>query len=326
MNGNGFSAIVHKNEMYDVLNGPNWIRESGRIGVPFGAKFLRTFVILPDSYPVTTDDYRQVIKYNDIDKTSVKLVDFSDIIRNNMPEWFKEKIKKYAISSTQSNENWQDIGQDLFNKLLVKSAGGPGNGGANSATKLQHYINNANSTNDTITVQDKKPRAQSSRNVYKNGGGGNKYNIQMVFPKVNVILTPEDLDNASTSSELHQRPAEYAQGGEIFINGLYPGIDIAAKELISNYAHYELSDVDIYNKIMEESIKICRNEMTLGIIHCISYAMALHSKKGFTTEDVDSAISSGSLMTHAERSLNNLSGCHQKLKLEVTKITEGIIE
>ena len=80
--------------------------------------------------------------------------------------------------------------------------------------------------------------------MYKNGGGGNKYNIQMAFPKVNVILTPEDLDNASTSSELHQRPAEYAQGGEIFINGLYPGIDIAAKELISNYAHYELSDVD----------------------------------------------------------------------------------
>ena len=101
INNSGFSAIVYKDEMYDVLDGARWVRESGRVGVPFGAKFLRTFILLPDDFQITSDEYRQVLKYNNNEKTDVKLVDFSDIIRNNMPEWFKEKIKKFAFASTQ---------------------------------------------------------------------------------------------------------------------------------------------------------------------------------------------------------------------------------
>ena len=158
----------------------------------------------------------------------------------------------------------------------------------------------------------------------KLGGNGNQYSTIIQLPKIEYITSIDDLNNSSACS-LFNKAAEFVQDGAIYINCMYDVIDDAIEAVMTNFAFYEVSDLDLYYKIKDEAQIICRNEMTWIVLKAIGYALAKKSKKGYNAEDIEIGLHAVSLTTHADTLIDNLDDCHRQLKVKVAEITSGII-
>ena len=113
-----FSGLVYKNEIYDVCSEIRWKKVAGMLGVLYGARYLRVFVELPDTVKVIPDQYRVSIQKPDAEKSEIGMLDYAQEIRENMPQWFKDKIKEFAPANVNSDDI-QKRAQELLNKHIA---------------------------------------------------------------------------------------------------------------------------------------------------------------------------------------------------------------
>lgn len=305
-----FSGLVFKNEIYDVCKEIKWKKVAGMLGVLYGAKHLRIFVELPDTAKVLPDQYRQKIQKPDAEKSEIGMLDYAYEIRENMPEWFKNKIKEFAPTSVNSEELHKRA-QDLLDKLLVKQT-------SDKNTVSQIGLPKKNKSTATGIGPLHRPPAKKTPSM---AGAGKQFEVPMNVPNFEWIRTPDDLESASAVNLKH-RAAEYVEDNAIYINCMYDIIDETVENLI---AEYQDRDEILFEKIKEEAKSIAANEMAWLVVKAVVYAMAKKRKTGYDQEDIEKALHPVSLTTHADNLVNNLEDCTKQLKEKIKQIEEGII-
>ena len=310
-----FNGLVHKHEIYDVMEKATWKSVAGSLGILYGSNSLKAFVILPDEYDVSPDQYRSVLQRNDIAKTPVKLMDFATEIRNNTPDWFKDKIKEFA-PETITSDDLLDKAQAFLNNLMIREASGPG---SNAGKYSERRTKGAEIGTNPNT---RKTPIKRNVNKVKNGGDGDSYMTTMKLPKIEYLFTEDAIENASACG-LVNRAAEYIQDGAIYINCTYDVLDHTTSELMLSYSHYETADLSLYQKIKDEAGVICRDEMAWIILKAIGYTLAKKSRKGYCQEDINIGLHPVSLTTHADTLMDGLDECAKKLKAKVVELVEG---
>ena len=86
-----FCAVVHKGERYDHKTQKAWSSAAPNFGIPFGSKVLSVEIIVPDTMAMP-NQYRDALTWPE-DRTPLTAEDFTDFVRELMPEWVKEVIR-----------------------------------------------------------------------------------------------------------------------------------------------------------------------------------------------------------------------------------------
>lgn len=305
-----FSGLVYKNEIYDVCSEIRWKKVAGMLGVLYGAKYLRIFVELPDTVKVIPDQYRVSIQKPDAEKSEIGMLDYAQEIRENMPQWFKDKIKYFAPANVNSDDI-QKRAQELLNKHLATQSSNRNDTNPNGVPKK-------NKSTPTGTGPIHKPPSKKTPSM---AGAGKQFEIPMTIPDIQFIRLPDDLENASAAN-LKNKAAEYVEDNAIYINCMYDVIDDAVETLV---AEFQTKDETIFEKIKEEAKTIAANEMAWLIVKAVVYAMAKKRKAGYDQEDIEKALHPVSLTTHADNLIYNLEDCTKQLKEKAKQIEEGII-
>jgi hypothetical protein len=305
-----FSGLVYKNEMYDVCSEIRWKKVAGMLGILYGARYLRVFVELPDTVKVIPDQYRVSIQKPDAEKSEIGMLDYAKEIRENMPQWFKDKIKGFAPANVNSDDIHKRA-QELLSKLLVTQSSDRNNSNPNGVPKK-------NKSTPTGIGPIHKPPSKKTPSM---AGSGKQFEIPMNVPDLQFIRMPDDLENASAAN-LKNRAAEYIEDNAIYINCMCEVIDDAVDNLS---AEYQDRDETVFEKIKEEAKTIAANEMAWLVVKAVVYAMAKKRKAGYDQEDIEKALHPVSLTTHADNLIYNLDGCVKQLKDKAKQIEEGII-
>ncbi|MGC4250759.1 MAG: hypothetical protein QM605_04635, partial [Sphingobium sp.] len=115
------TAIVFRDEMYDVRKGRKWAADAPAFGIPFGARHISVHVELPDSFPVRHEPYRRFVQLSGSDQRQVVVEDFAELVFRSRPEWLIEIINSLAPKSSASTDDLRKELQDLLNQLRVKT-------------------------------------------------------------------------------------------------------------------------------------------------------------------------------------------------------------
>lgn len=305
-----FSGLVYKNEIYDVCSEIRWKKVAGMLGVLYGARYLRIFVELPDTVKVIPDQYRVSIQKPDAEKSEIGMLDYAQEIRENMPQWFKDKIKDFAPANVNSDDI-QKRAQELLSKLLVTQSSDRNTNNPNGVPKKNKSI-------PTGTGPIHRPPSKKSPSM---AGAGKHFEIPMNVPDLQFIRMPEDLENASAAN-LKNRAAEYVEDNAIYINCMYEVIDEAVEILV---AEYQDKNEAVFEKIKEEAKIVAANEMAWLVVKAVVYSMAKKRKAGYDQEDIEKALHPVSLTTHADNLIYNLEECVKQIKEKAKQIEEGII-
>lgn len=307
-----FSGIVYKDEIYDVCSDYKWKAVASKFGILFGAKHLRIFVEIPDNSNVTPDQYRTSIKKDDPSKTDITMLDYVLEIRDNMPEWFRDKIREFIPKGSNSNDI-QKRAQDLLDSMIVSQL-------SDKASVSTTGTPRRNNSNATGTGSFHKP---PSKRMPLMGGAGSQYNIPMSIPSLQFIRLPEDLDSASAVN-LKNRAAEYVEDAAIYINCTYNVVDRAVDQLILDYQD---KNAELFDRIKDEAKNIAENEMAWQVLQGVVFAISKKRETGFGQEDIDKALDPNALTTHADRLTlpNTIIECSKQLKEKVKMLEEGLM-
>lgn len=112
-------ALVHRNEVYSVMTGNEWSAAAPHFGIPFGSKELCVHIELEDD-EARASQYRERLITKD---TAVDIVpqDYAFCVREVMPEWVKEVIRKATVFALakRASEDWDE---QAFKTALAKES------------------------------------------------------------------------------------------------------------------------------------------------------------------------------------------------------------
>ncbi len=94
--GDGLACVVHKGEIYDMIAGRQWGMDSPLCGIAFGAKFISIHILLPDSYPVLPEAYREFLRFRGGDQRKVGVRDFGRAVHAAIPDWLRAIIQQFG--------------------------------------------------------------------------------------------------------------------------------------------------------------------------------------------------------------------------------------
>jgi hypothetical protein len=286
-------AVIYKDEMYDVRKGRNWTFDAPIFGVPFGAKHISVHVELSPKFPVVPDSYRQFLRHATGEQPHVSATDFSEIVRENRPQWLIEIIRAFAPDSASSDEIRNEL-QKLLNHLRVKrtspkvAARGDLNAGSGSG-----------------------PAADTVRGVGAGGGGDNsrpKPTDLAVLPTCakraelfkNLERAPEIIplrdETEIEEKGLRGRAARYVmEASQLFVNMLYPAISEMQAQLEGEYA--DSKDPEMTRSLAQQHAE---RTMILRVGRTVVYALAKQLNKEWDQKSLETASSPESLSMAAD--------------------------
>jgi len=243
---NGVS-VCFKGELYDFRQGKKWDVISPFFGVPFSSKFFNIVVELPDDYEVRPEEYRVDLKYttNGVIGDDVRVEDFSALVRNNRPEWFKDAVAKYDKKQS-SDEDIQSQLQEILNNSLLrvkslreKKAGEveAEEAGARGSKIGRDVVDNEK---DEFGIMRPKNKHQKSSPFQPSDKPSKKASMSVNVeraPTFSICETIEEVEEKQISG----KAARYYGGDTnmIFLNPFYPTFDEAKSYLENYYANYE---------------------------------------------------------------------------------------
>lgn len=286
-------AVIYKSEMYDVHKGRAWTFDAPVFGIPFGPKHISVHIELPDNAAVLPDGYRQFLRHSGGEQPHVQASDFSDIVRENRPQWLIELIHSFAPDS-RSSDDIRDELQKLLNQLRVRrvspkvtpqggetvtSGGGPaaepshasgnGNGGSGSGPK----------PTDLSVLPTGAKRAEMFKNLER-------------APEIIPLNTEEEIEEKG----LKGRAARYVmEAGTLFVNMLYPAIGEMRAQLEAEYA--DAHDVELMRSLAQQNAE---STMILRVGRTVVYALAKQLNKEWDQKALETASSPESLSMAAD--------------------------
>jgi hypothetical protein len=286
-------AVIYKSEMYDVHKGRSWTFEAPVFGIPFGPKHISVHIELPDGAAVLPDGYRQFLRHASGEQPHVEASDFSEIVRENRPQWLIELIHSLAPDS-RSSDDIRDELQKLLNQLRVRrvspkatqqggitvtSGGGPaadvvsgaGNGDSGNGKRLK--------PTDLSVLPTGAKRAELFKNLER-------------APEIIPLNTAEEIEEKG----LKGRAARYVmEAGTLFVNMLYPAIGEMRAQLESEYA--DAHDLELMRSLSQQNAE---STMILRVGRTVVYALAKQLNKEWDQKALETASSPESLSMAAD--------------------------
>jgi len=303
-----FSGIIYKNEFYDVRGGggddayKQWQPAAKECGILYGFKYFRVFVHIPESEDIVTDRYRTELQTNTFDKAKILFTDYKHEIYNNMPIWFKDKMKQFAPKPSNLDDlqqDWQNL-MDRLNlyqpaeKIKNNTSGSKPNTNPNKKSSLIPGAKPGNSNQGITNGAGLVPALAGKQKIIKNA-------------PTPIVLEDQDIKGASVSPTFKYKAGEYAEDQNIlFINATYPAVAMAQE--------YLLDDVGPTSQEVEElaydiSVKLITNLVGTGLV----YGLVKQGKPGYE-EDFEKVIDPACLSTHADKWIEQIHEAKKQFK------------
>jgi len=288
------TAIVFRDEMYDVRKGRKWAADAPAFGIPFGARHISVHVELPDNFPVRHEPYRRFVQLTGGDQRQVVVEDFAELVFRNRPEWLIEIINSLAPKSSASTDDLRKELQDLLNQLRVKTKS------PREAEAGLHLVDDGG--------------ARGARPDHKDGSGGDS--DRTPISPTDLIFNPGGAKRADISKNLEQAPeiiplrdpeqveekgitgkaARYVrETNQLFVNLTYSAVAAAQEDLGLRYATYEEPE------IVRELARQWAERLVMGRVgYAVVYAQAKQLIREWTSDDVKKALEPESLSLAAD--------------------------
>jgi hypothetical protein len=211
------SAIVFRDEMYDVRSGETWLQDAPNYGVPFGAKFVAIFVELPHDYLVWPEAYRQFLRFRGHDQRQLHTSDFSALVRSYMPAWLAEIIRSFGPGPANYLEDISEELKELLASLGVRPASlAPVPGEPVSPRSAEVHAKAAAERPEQPKASPTPPR-----------------------PKPPTFERPPEIIGLRTPEQIKERALDgraakfYPQSHQIFVNLAYPAVSQMVSALLA---------------------------------------------------------------------------------------------
>ena len=312
------TAIVFRDEMYDVRKGRKWAADAPAFGIPFGARHISVHVELPDNFPVRHEPYRRFVQLSGGDQRQVVVEDFAEVVFRNRPEWLIEIINSLAPKSSASTDDLRKELQDLLNQLRVKTKSP-----RETETGL-HLVDDGG--------------ARGARPDHKDGSGGDS--DRTPISPTDLIFNPGGAKRADISKNLEQAPeiiplrdpeqveekgitgkaARYVrETNQLFVNLTYSAVGAAQEDLGLRYATYEEPE------IVRELARQWAERLVMGRVgYAVVYAQAKQLIREWTSDDVKKALEPESLSLAADGWRDAVSTAYRSIsrRLGAAKVNE----
>jgi hypothetical protein len=312
------TAIVFRDEMYDVRKGRKWAADAPAFGIPFGARHISVHVELPDNFPVRHEPYRRFVQLTGGDQRQVIVEDFADLVFRNRPEWLIEIINSLAPKSSASTDDLRKELQDLLNQLRVKTKSpreAPGglhlvdDGGARGARPDHKDGSGGDSDRTPISPTD----------LIFNPGGAKRADISKNLeqaPEIIPLRDPEQVEEKGITG----KAARYVrETNQLFVNLTYSAVGAAQEDLGLRYATYEEPE------IVRELARQWAERLVMGRVgYAVVYAQAKQLIREWTSDDVKKALEPESLSLAADGWRDAVSTAYRSIsrRLGAAKVNE----
>lgn len=315
-----FCALVHKGERYDFRTGQKWSAVAPNYGIPFGSTVLTIEIFLPDDAALP-NQYRDALTTVE-ERSSITTDDYAVKVRELMPEWVKDVIRK---AHPPRDENLDDLQKDL-QKLLdefrlptstyVKSLKTP-----ERTEDSDVGLDEARSA-DVDPIDDEEDRfLRGERN---SGQRATEKKVRKAPEGARLSKEAQALERAPTI-EILDDPAEidakqmkgragrfYKDAQTLFINGLYSAVDRMTAEIEVHFAGQ--AEAEALRTIV---LRAAQKSMAFRVGKATCYAISKRLVDGWSLEDLDRATSPESLSLAADDYRQSLTTARRWISAEL---------
>ena len=294
-------CLVHKDEMYSVMTGPEWSAVAPRFGIPFGSKELCVHIELAEE-DARPSQYRERLISPDTREDIVPL-DFASCVRERMPEWVKGVIRNASPRQTEDYSDLQKELQELLNKYKVKVIGRrlDTQGEASTEERGQELgvASNAGASSDGGTGLNGGGSGRGSRNTrrrfHETPEGATATSLYEIYekpPKITMLETME----AVIERGLKGRAAEFImETGDLFVNGLYEAVDRTVADVEPEFVGQTEPET-----IRELVTSAARRALAFRVGKATVYALAKRANEDWSEAAMSAALSKESLSIAAD--------------------------
>ena len=271
----GFSSYVYKGEHYDVHRGVSNKALARHMGIPYGARNLTVHLEIPEG-DYSPDSDRRYIEH-DGTREPLQLANWTNLIKNNRPEWFIEKIEELKPKIEDTNA------QDILERVAEKFAHVSSSGFGSSPSKSTGGGGGSKKPRKSIIGSKRRGRTPTPR------GGIGKTSIKA--PVIHEIFTMQQLNDASVDTDLlKSKIAQYdQQEHSIWLNYTY------LEDRIDWYMKENTYGQSCDEDILKEITTLIRS----AVIECVGEVCIMAYYKMFgaswTSKDVEDATSMAAL-------------------------------
>jgi hypothetical protein len=292
-------CLIHKDEMYLVMTGPEWSAVAPRFGIPFGSKELCVHIELAEE-DARPSQYRERLISPETSEDIVPL-DFAICVRERMPEWVKEVIRNASPRQAEDYNDLQKELQELLNKYKVKVIGRrmDTQGQASTEERGQELgvgsKGGASSNGGNGNVGTGRGLRNTRRRFHDTPEGATVTSLYEIYekpPKITMLVTPEQV----LEKGLKGRAAEFImETGDLFVNGLYEAVDRTVADIEPEF------DGQIEPETMRELVTgAARRALAYRVGKATVYALAKRANEDWGEADMLAALSKESLSIAAD--------------------------
>lgn len=318
-----FCALVFKGERYDLKTKKSWSTVAPNFGIPFGSKVLTIEIELADDIALP-NQYRDGLTWPE-DSSPMFADDFSDFVRELMPDWVKEVIKS---ESPKSDDNLDDLQSDL-QKLLdefrvptatlsparkpsaLRTDENTEGTDTSDPTDLETEFpevgdQNAGDDADENTARSQRAKQKKVRKAPEGSKLSRSAQALERVPKIEILIDPDNI----TEKELRGRAGKYYKETQLlFINGLYSVVERMGTEL-----EVEMRGLGEPEIVRSAILKSCRKFMAFRVGKATCYAISKRLSDDWSSDDLDRATSPESLSLAADDFRQSLASARKYAK------------
>ena len=299
-----FCAMVHKGERYDFKTGKPWSAAAPNFGIPFGSKVLTVEILVPNTMALP-NQYRDGLTWPE-DRDKMLAEDFSDYVRELMPDWFKDVIK---AESPEANENLDDLQSDLqrlldefrvptVTRTLTKKREADKSDDEDAGTNTTETIDLPDEDEQSggerkgATKAIKRALNKKIRKAPEGAKASKSSRALEVAPEIQILTDPAQIEEKSLKG---RAGCFYKDVQTLFINGLYTIVDRMAYELERGLAGEAEPEI-----VRDYSLRASRYFMAYRVGKTTCYAISKRLVDDWTQDDLEKATSPESLTMAAD--------------------------
>jgi hypothetical protein len=303
-------CLVHKNEMYTVMTGPEWAAAAPNFGIPFGSKELCVHIELADQ-EARPSQYRDYLIQRE-NSADLRPLDYAEYVRGIMPDWVKEVIRNASPRKTEDFSDIRRVLQDLLNKYKVKVPGRKldSDAGEPSINKNGEEISippSSGGARDNVIVRNSLPsRIQRFRKAPEGATTTSLYQVYEQPPKIYMLLDPEDIANRGLKGRAAQF---YIESGELFVNGLYEAVTRTLEDIEPEFTGQADPET-----IRNETLSAARDALVLRVGKAVVFALAKRANEDWDQQALEAAITKESLSIAADNYIESLNAMKKRIR------------
>lgn len=303
-----FCALVHKDERYDFKNRQAWSAVAPNFGIPFGSTVLTIEVILPGESALP-NQYRDGLT-SPSDRSPILAEHFHALVRELMPEWVREVIRK---AHPPTDDNLDDLQKDLqklldefrvptivFNQMQIHNPQRVENSetGEDEADPSRiDPLNGAEYTDQKLLdrIRQTTLRASNKRQVRKAPEGAKLSKESRALervPTIEILVDPDEIEAKAISGRAGRF---YKDSQTLFVNGKYSAVDRMAGELELSFSGQ--GDAEDLRKLV---LKAAQRFTAFRVGKATCYAISKRLADDWNIDDLDRATSPESLSLAAD--------------------------